>query len=641
MTRGRGYELQLPDDDVDAVRFEHLVEERRAREALALWRGEPLADVADEPFAAAEIRRLEDLRLRAAEMAIDADLEAGRHAEVIGELDALVAQHPLRERLHSRRMLALYRSGRQSEALEAYREARSALVEEIGVEPGAELRRLHDAILAQDPALDLQAPATRRRARGRGRAGAAAAGCSSPPPPWWSRVSPRTASSASLEPDGVRASARTRSAGSTRTAAASRRAIGVGPEPRRGGGRRGLGVGRQPARRHRLADRPRGVAGRGRHDPGRRRALRPRLRSGLAVGGRRGRARRSPRSTRARTRSCSGSRSATPRARWRPTAGALWAVSGVDGSVHRIDLDSARVTRSIPIGAVPTAIVAGAGALWVSSEESGTVTRIDPRSGAVVQAITVGNGPSALAVGEGAVWVVNRHDGTLSRIDPARNVVSGTEEIGGEPTAVAAGGGTVWVAGGEGGTVARVDPEGPTLIEKIKTGSSPIALAVSGGSLWTAAAAPQAAHRGGTLRVLASVHDERLPIDWLDGAGYATTTIQLTSLAYDGLVGYRRVGGAGGATLVGALATSAPARSRDGRTYVFTLRPGVRYSDGRLVQPEDFRASMERSLRIAIRTCSRGTSPAVVGASPSAHGRAATSRGGSRPIGARAPSPST
>ena len=144
VTRGRGYELQLPGDEVDAVRFERLLEESRAREALALWRGEALADVADEPFAAAEIRRLDELRLRAAERAIDADLAAGRHAEVIGELDALVAANPLRERLHAQRMLALYRAGRQSEALAAYRDARAGLVEQIGVEPGAELQRLHD-----------------------------------------------------------------------------------------------------------------------------------------------------------------------------------------------------------------------------------------------------------------------------------------------------------------------------------------------------------------------------------------------------------------------------------------------------------------------------------------------------------------
>ena len=128
-TRGRGYELQLPEGAVDAVRFERLLEESRGREALALWRGDALADVADEPFAAAEVRRLEELRLRAAEMAIDADLEAGRHVDVIGELEALVAAAPLREHLHAQRMLALYRAGRQSEALAAYREARAGLVE--------------------------------------------------------------------------------------------------------------------------------------------------------------------------------------------------------------------------------------------------------------------------------------------------------------------------------------------------------------------------------------------------------------------------------------------------------------------------------------------------------------------------------
>ena len=158
-TRGRGYELQLPEEAVDTIRLERLLQESRGREALALWRGDPLADVADEPFAAAEIRRLEELRLQAAELAIDADLEAGRHVEVISELDALVAANPLREHLHAQRMLALYRAGRQSEALEAYRDARAGLVEQIGVEPGAELQRLHEQILEHDPALDLPAAA--------------------------------------------------------------------------------------------------------------------------------------------------------------------------------------------------------------------------------------------------------------------------------------------------------------------------------------------------------------------------------------------------------------------------------------------------------------------------------------------------
>jgi WD40 repeat protein/DNA-binding SARP family transcriptional activator len=158
VTRGRGYELRLGDGGLDARRFERLIGEGRPRAALGLWRGAPLADVADEPFAAAEIRRLEELRLTAIELAIDRDLAAGRHREVVGELEGLVAAEPLRERLHALRMLALYRSGRQSEALEAYRQARRALVEAIGVEPGPELRGLQEAILRQDPSLEPPAP---------------------------------------------------------------------------------------------------------------------------------------------------------------------------------------------------------------------------------------------------------------------------------------------------------------------------------------------------------------------------------------------------------------------------------------------------------------------------------------------------
>jgi WD40 repeat protein/DNA-binding SARP family transcriptional activator len=168
LTRGRGYELRIDRELVDVCRLERLVSEAAraadagepangaAREALALFRGDPLADVADEPFAAAEIRRLEELRLTAAELAIDADLAAGRHREVLGEIDAVLAANPLRERLHGQRMLVLYRCGRQADALEAYRQARRTLVEEIGVEPAPELRRLHDAILRQDPSLDVE-----------------------------------------------------------------------------------------------------------------------------------------------------------------------------------------------------------------------------------------------------------------------------------------------------------------------------------------------------------------------------------------------------------------------------------------------------------------------------------------------------
>jgi predicted ATPase/DNA-binding SARP family transcriptional activator len=158
VTRGRGYELRVDPDAVDAARFERLVACGSPREALALWRGPPLDDLADEPFAATEIRRLEELRLTALELAIEHDLEAGRHREVVAELDSLVAAEPLRERLHAQRMLALYRVGRQADALDAYRHARAALVDAIGVEPGPELRRLQEAILVHDPALEAPAP---------------------------------------------------------------------------------------------------------------------------------------------------------------------------------------------------------------------------------------------------------------------------------------------------------------------------------------------------------------------------------------------------------------------------------------------------------------------------------------------------
>ena len=170
VTRPPGYVLQLEPGKLDLDRFEALRREAREadpstaaaklREGLALFRGRPLADFAGERFAQAEIARLEELRLVALEERIDAELRLGQHAELVGELDALVAEHPLRERLCRQRMLALYRCGRHAEALDAYQAARRALVEELGIEPSRELRELHQAILRQDPALDREEPET-------------------------------------------------------------------------------------------------------------------------------------------------------------------------------------------------------------------------------------------------------------------------------------------------------------------------------------------------------------------------------------------------------------------------------------------------------------------------------------------------
>ena len=154
-TKAPGYLVRVDADELDLARFEGLREEGRFREGLALWRGPALAEFAHQRFAQAEIGRLEELRLACLEESIDQDLAAGRHAELVGELEPLVNEHPLRERLRGQLMLGLYRSGRQAEALEAYQSARRALVDELGIEPGRELRELHQAILRQDDSLDL------------------------------------------------------------------------------------------------------------------------------------------------------------------------------------------------------------------------------------------------------------------------------------------------------------------------------------------------------------------------------------------------------------------------------------------------------------------------------------------------------
>jgi DNA-binding SARP family transcriptional activator len=164
VTRAPGYALQVDRAELDLGRFEQLVAEAQRsdparaadtlRQALALWRGPPLADLAYESFAQPEIARLEELRWVALEQRIDVDLAAGRHAELVGELGALIAEQPLRERLRGQLMLALYRSGRQAEALNAYRQAQRELSDELGLEPGEELKRLEQAILRQDPELE-------------------------------------------------------------------------------------------------------------------------------------------------------------------------------------------------------------------------------------------------------------------------------------------------------------------------------------------------------------------------------------------------------------------------------------------------------------------------------------------------------
>jgi DNA-binding SARP family transcriptional activator len=170
-TRPPGYLIRVGDTQVDLHRFERLAEEGRhafdrgdsgaaaelLREALALWRGAPLADLAYEAFAQVPVARLEEIRLAALEELIETELTLGRHAQLIGELEQLIAEHPLRERFRAQLMLALYRAGRQAEALDLYRRTREELVEELGIEPGPAIRELERAILAHDSSLDREA----------------------------------------------------------------------------------------------------------------------------------------------------------------------------------------------------------------------------------------------------------------------------------------------------------------------------------------------------------------------------------------------------------------------------------------------------------------------------------------------------
>jgi DNA-binding SARP family transcriptional activator len=167
VTRSPGYVIRVDPGELDVARFEVLLDGARAaarggsweaaadqaRTALALWRGEPLADVESDALALREVPRLAELRLQATELRIGAELSLGRHGVVIAELERLAAAHPLREHLHALLMLALYREGRQAEALAAYQHARRLLVDELGADPGAELRELHQQILTTGPAL--------------------------------------------------------------------------------------------------------------------------------------------------------------------------------------------------------------------------------------------------------------------------------------------------------------------------------------------------------------------------------------------------------------------------------------------------------------------------------------------------------
>jgi peptide/nickel transport system substrate-binding protein len=596
LTQAPGYALRV--ESLDAARFQMLVEEARHQEpaaaapqleeALALWRGPPLADFAYEPFAQDEIRRLEELRLSALEDRIEADLALGRHEEVVAELESLAREHRLRERLQSLRLIALYRCGRQTEALEAHRAIRRRLVDELGIEPGPELRELERKILEHDPSLESPRRASRpaadvprlgRRGIAIGFAGLLAA------------LGAAAILATALSGKETRALAAAPNSVSVVDGRHDhvRMVIRAGGEP--GGIATGAGAvwvtDTASDLLLRLSENGRSVdripVG---HRP-----------TGVAVGD--GQvwvvnqldstvSEVNPRALRQVRRIQVGNGA-------RAIAfghGSVWVANATDYSLSRIDPNSGHVT-TIPLAGEPGGIAASPDGVWVSSTSTGQLSLVDARTNTVTQSVPIGNGPQGVAVGGGAVWVANTPDGTVSRFDPRSGQIRKIA-VGEAPTGVAYGSGEVWVAAARSGTVLRIDP-GSGSVRTVGVGNEPAEVAAVGNDAWVTVLPGSASHRGGTLRLA-------LPSDAMPQSPDPTQFAgvpqwQLLSLTNDGLVTYRKAGGLAGAELVPDLATSIPQPTEGGRTYTFRLRAGIRYSNGAVVRPADIRRGIERTMR--------------------------------------------
>ena len=624
-TQARGYALRIGPGELDVDRFRQRFEEaRRAQaagdperaslllgEALALWRGSPLADFTYEAFAGEEIGRLEDLRLSALIERTDADLALGRHGDLISGLETLVAQHPAQERLRGQLMLALYRSGRQAEALQVYQDARRTLAEELGLEPSQGLQRLEQSILTHDP--DIEAPeaeqsqpvvaGARSSPSRRGRlvrnqrllavvlVSAAAVAVAAAAVFVWSDHSPPAApitgnAVAIIDPRSNRVTgqiavgagpgalalgnrslwvANTLDQNVSRVDLASRevtRVIAVGGVPKSlAMGRNAIWVVRRRPDGHpeliRIDPRFDVVA------PGRRLlpGADPQLggRASVAVG-----------------------------------PDGVWAAAEA-GSLEHLDSAGKAVTAHIDTGISLARVATGAGAVWASDSHGNSVARIDPARNLVTATTPVGNGPDAIAVGEGAVWVADRRDGAVVRIDPATNSVTIMIQVGRGPTGIAVGLGSVWVANSRDGTVSRIDPLRNKVVQTIEVGGSPQSIAVGDGRVWVSVqtALFRPGVQAGVLRFAS------IGIDSLDPAiGYTFDAWMIQYATCANLLNYPDRPAPAGTRLVPEVAAAMPRRSADGKSYTFTIRPGFRFSppSNAPVTAQTFKFSIERAL---------------------------------------------
>jgi len=274
----------------------------------------------------------------------------------------------------------------------------------------------------------------------------------------------------------------------------------------------------------------------------------------------------------------------------------IWVANTGDDTITRIDAGSGRPTKTLPVAA--TEIAFGGGTLWVSQRATSRVVRVDPKTGSVVQTIPVGNDPTGIAFGNGAAWVANSLDGTVSRIDPVTNSVTATIPTGNGPTSVAVDSRGVWVSNQFDGSLVTIDPRTNQVVRRISIGNRPQGVIIAGGSVLVSVRQPAAGHRGGLLTIRL---DRDRPPDSIDTAvAYDTNSWPYLRMTGDGLVAFKQVGGLAGTQLVPDLAVSLPTPTEGGRTYTFRLRPGIRYSNVRLVKASDFRATFERDFKIGM-----------------------------------------
>jgi DNA-binding SARP family transcriptional activator/ABC-type transport system substrate-binding protein len=461
LTRPHGYVLTVASGELDLHRFQSLVDDgqqalsdgrpadaaAKLRQGLALWRGPPLAEFAYDPFAQVEIARLEELRLSAVEERIEADLALGRHHDLISELEALVARHSLRERLRGQLMLALYRAGRQAEALDVYQRARRTLVEELGIEPGPELQRLEGQILNHDPALDRPLPGGRHGPIGHARG-------------WRVALPLLTAGAVAAAIAVILVLAR--DGGSPLVPAD---AVGV-LEVKTSKLVAHVAVGARPtliaydasARRRWLWVANADDQTLSRIDPT------TRKRNGPAV-----------------------SLGATP-AGLAVGFDSVWVLDRDVPQLLRVDPDIGRVLTKIPLplaagGYFPAGVTVGAESVWAAYDSPGQLVRVDPATGRVVKPIVIGS-PTAITFGAEAVWIGGPYDG-VTRVDPSTNTVRHYEPLPNTVTGIAVGDGYVWATISADDAVWQLDTDG-NVQRSFGTGSGPAGVIVSGGAVWVA-----------------------------------------------------------------------------------------------------------------------------------------------------------